>query len=264
MRRAQTLTFVFGLVVATAAAAVPLEYPEGALRGLPEMRDLQGRLLGRGNFAQWVDGDGIHVKVTYDQLNGDRIEEATTLSTEGGDLAQRVWSWQRASGGQVVERYAMDFDAGEGRTLLVRNGKREERRERVPAVKGQTFAGIGFNFALKNIHQRLVRGERVVLEGVAFTPRPRKAKVLVSSRGVETVRSGGRSLRADHLVIHPQVPQVAKLFINVPDSHLWFLRGRPPGFVRAEVQMQSLGVVRIDAVSGDGTPPSAARGKPER
>jgi hypothetical protein len=262
MRRTQTLVFVVGLSVAAAAAAIPLQYPEGTLRGLPEMRDQQGQLLGRGNFAQWVDGSGIHVKVTYDQLNGDRIEETTTLSTEGGDLAQRAWSWQRASGGQVVERYAMNFDTGEGRTLLVRSGRREERRERLSVVKGQTFAGIGFTFALKNVYPRLVRGERVVLEGIAFTPRPRKAKVLVSSTGVETVRSGGRSLRADHLVIHPQVPKVAKLFVNVPDSHLWFLRGRPPGFVRADVQMQSLGVVRIDSVPG--APPAAARSRPNR
>jgi len=263
MRRIQTLTVVVGLAVATAAAAVPLEYPEGALRGLPEMRDPQGRLLGRGNFAQWVDGGGIHVKVTYDQLNGDRIEETTALSTDAGDLAQRAWSWQRTSRGQVVERYALDFDSGDARTLLVRNGKKEERRERLPTVKGQTFAGIGFTFALRNVYPRLVRGERVVLEGVAFTPGPRKAKVLVSSAGVETVRSGGRSVRADHLVIHPQVPGVAKLFVSVPDSHLWFLRGRPPGFIRADIQMQSLGMVRIDS-GPNGPPPASARSKPEQ
>lgn len=262
MRRTQTLIFVVGLVFAAAAAALPLQYPEGDLRGLPEMRDMQGRLLGRGNFAQWVDGSGIHVKVTYDQLNGDRIEEMTTLSTQGGDLAQRAWSWQRASGGRVVERYVMDFDAGEGRTLLVRDGKREERRERLPVVKGQTFAGIGFTFALKNIYPRVANGERVTLEGIAFTPRPRKAKVLVSSVGTETVRSGGRSLRADHLVVHPQVPRVAKLFVNVSDSQLWFQRGQPPGFIRAEVQMQSLGMVRIDSTPS--APPAAARSKPER
>lgn len=259
MRR---MILMLGLAFASAAAAIPLRYTEGDLRGLPEMRDLRGQLLGRGNFAQRVDERGIHIKVTYDQLNGDRIEETTTLSTESGDLAQRAWSWQRASGGQVVERYVMDFDTGMGRTLLVRNGRREERREHLTVVKGQTFAGIGFTLALKNIYPRLAHGERVELEGIAFTPTPRKAKVLVSSAGVETVRSGGRSVRADHLVIHPQVPKVAKLFVNVPDSDLWFLRGQPPGFVRANVQMQSLGMVRINSVPSG--PPAAARSKPER
>ena len=100
------------------------------------------------------------------------------------------------------------------------------------------------------------------LEGIAFTPRARKATVTVHSAGVETVRMGGRSLRADHIVMHPQVPAVAKLFVNVPDYHLWFYRARPPGFIRAEGQMQSLGIVRIDSVTGAPPPSPAARSRP--
>jgi hypothetical protein len=262
MRRSQMLMFVGGLAVATAASAIPMQFAEGDLRGLPEMRDLQGRLLGRGDFVQTVDRSGIHVTVTYHQLNGDRIQETAMLSTVGGDLAQRQWGWQRTSGGQVVERYSMNFDTGEARTLLVRNGKPEERQEHLSMTKGQAFAGIGFTFALKNIAPRLVRGEPVTLEGVAFTPKPRHANVLVSSAGVETVRSGARMVRADHFVIHPKVPSVAKLFVNVPDSHLWFLRGPPPGFIRAELQAQSLGVVRVDSMPSG--PPAAARSRPGR
>jgi hypothetical protein len=264
MRRTQTLLFVAGLAVASAAAAIPLQYPEGDLWGFPAMKDTRGQLLGRGKFGQWVDGKGIHVKVTYDQVDGDKVEEATTLSTEGGDLAQRSWSWQRTSGGQVVERYAMDFDSGEGRALVVKDGKRVERRDSLKVIKGQTFAGIGFVFAVKNVYSRLRKGEKVELEGIAFTPRARMAKVLVSSAGVETLRSGGRSLRTDHVVVHPLVPEVAKLFVNVPDSHIWLFQARPPSLVRAEIQMQSLGVVRIDAVSSGGSPPASARSKPAR
>jgi len=260
MRRVLTMLVVMGLAVASPSAAVPLEYPEGDLWGFPALKDAQGKLIGRGRLGQWVDGRGVHVKVTYDQLNGDKIEETTLMSTTGGELSQRAWSWQRTSGGQVVERYVMDFDASEGRALVVREGKREERRSTVQVVKGRTFAGLGFIFAVRNLYPRLVRGERVELEGVAFTPRPRKATVLVSSAGVETLRMGGRSLRADHIVVHPQIPKMAKLFVNAPDSHLWFHRARPPGFIRAQMQMQSLGVVQIDSVSGNGAP--AARSRP--
>ena len=263
MRRVAMLLVVMGLAVAPAAAAVPLEYPEGDLWGFPALTDRQGKLLGRGRFGQRVDARGVHVTVTYDQLNGDKIEEKTLLSTTGGELAQREWSWQRTSGGQVVERYVMDFDAQEGRSLVVREGKQEQHRGKLEVVEGRTFAGIGFVFAVRNLYPRLVRGERLELEGIAFTPRPRKATVRISSAGVETVRSGGRSLRAEHIVVHPQLPKVAELFVYAPDSHLWFFRARPPEFIRAEMQMQSLGVVRIDSVGGDGAQAAqAAQARP--
>jgi len=260
MRR---MLVVIGLCMASAAGAVPLQYPEGDLWGFPALSDLQGKLLGRGRFGQWVDGRGIHVKVNYDQLNGDRIEETALMSTARSQLAQREWTWQRASGGQVVERYAMSFDTGEARAVVLKNGRREEHRAKLRVVDGETFCGIGFVFAVRNLEDRLARGEKVELEGIAFLPRPRQAKVLVSAVGVEQLRSGGRSMRADHIVVHPQVPRVARLFVNVPDSHLWFYRANPPAFLRAQMQVLSLGMVRIDAVSGVSAPPAQARpGRP--
>src|SRR5262245_34329540 len=190
MRRMRNWMVLLGCAIASVAVAIPLEFPEGDLWGFPSMTDLKGNLLGKGRFGQWVDDHGIHVKVTYDQLNGDRIEEATSLSIDGGDLAQRTWSWQRTSRGQVVERYTMDFDSSQGHALVVNEGKRKEQHARLAVEKGKTFAGIGFVFAVRNLYPRLTRGERVELKGIAFTPKPRQAKVMVSSAGVETLKSG--------------------------------------------------------------------------
>src|SRR5689334_6319343 len=151
MRRIRMWMLMAGCAVASVALAVPIQFQEGDLRGFPSMMDLKGNLLGKGHFAQWVDDGGLHVKATYNQLNGDVVEEATTLTTAGGDLAQRTWSWQRKSGGQVVERYSMDFDSNQARTLMVREGKVKEQRGRLQVEKGKTFAGIGFVYALRNL-----------------------------------------------------------------------------------------------------------------
>jgi hypothetical protein len=254
MRRMKIWMVAVGCAVASVAVALPITYDEGNIQGFPSMTDLHGNLLGKGRMSQRVDATGIHVRVVYDQLNGDWIEETAMLSTEGGDLAQRTWSWQRKSGGQVVERYSMNFDTRQGYALTTQDGKRKEQQARLEVTKGRTFAGIGFVYALRNVYPTLSKGQRVELQGIAFTPKPRQAKVLVSSAGVETVRSGGRSVRADDVVIHPKVPGVAKAFVDAPDSHLWFASGRPPQFIRSEIKMQSLGMVRIDAVSPSGAP----------
>ncbi|HEY8207822.1 MAG TPA: hypothetical protein VIG99_10105 [Myxococcaceae bacterium] len=264
MRRMKWWMVVMGCAVASVAVALPVTYDEGDIQGFPSMTDLNGKLLGKGRISQQVDASGIRVRIVYDQLNGDRIEETAMLSTAGGDLAQRTWNWQRKSGGQVVERYSMNFDTGQGYALTTEGGKRKEQRAKLDVAKGRTFAGIGFVYALRNVYPSVSKGQRVELEGIAFTPKPRHAKVLVRSAGVETVRSGGRSLRVDHVVIHPEVPKLAKAFVDAPDSHLWFSSGRPPQFIRSEIKMQSLGVVRIDAGSPGGAPPAVGRKPPSR
>jgi hypothetical protein len=47
----------------------------------------------------------------------------------------------------------------------------------------------------------------------------------VSSR----MRMGGRSVRGDEFVIHPEIPLIAKLFVNVPDTKIWLTNPAPGG-----------------------------------
>ena len=35
------------------------------------------------------------------------------------------------------------------------------------------------------------------------------------------MRMGGRSVRGDEFVIHPEIPLIAKLFVNVPETRIW-------------------------------------------
>jgi hypothetical protein len=38
---------------------------------------------------------------------------------------------------------------------------------------------------------------------------------------------GGRSVRGDEFVIHPEIPLIAKLFVNVPDTKIWLTNPAP-------------------------------------
>jgi hypothetical protein len=107
--------------------------------------------------------------------------------------------------------------------------------------------------ALQNLRARLLKGERVQLKTIGFSPKPRLVTVQISHAGVDRMEMGGRSVEGDHFVIHPDIPAILKLFVNVPDNHIWLTHPAPAGFLRVEgpVGEPDDPIARIDLLPGE-------------
>jgi NAD(P)-dependent dehydrogenase (short-subunit alcohol dehydrogenase family) len=46
------------------------------------------------------------------------------------------------------------------------------------------------------------------------------------------IEMSGRSLKGNRFTIHPEVPVIAKFFVNVPDTKIWLTNPAPAGFLR--------------------------------
>jgi hypothetical protein len=46
----------------------------------------------------------------------------------------------------------------------------------------------------------------------------------------------GRSVKGDRFLIHPEIPFIANLFVNVPDTKIWLTNPEPAGFCDGKVQ----------------------------
>jgi len=235
------------LVAAAAASASAIEgnQIESALRASPVLRDAAGQKIADGNFAQSVENDGLHVQITY--TGGDRRMEETAVLRQRPELSQSKWLWRELSGGREIRRFEVDF--GSGMATAVKTEKGEPRRwsEKLDIVPGQTFAGFGFTLAIKALRERLMKGETVNLKAVGFTPQPREVTVAISYAGRESVRMSDRSISAEHYVIHPKIPAIAKWFVKAPDANVW-LTPPPAVFVRFQGALvePSDPIVRID------------------
>jgi len=247
--RSRTFVIAVSLILGAAAVAqVPVRHFEGSLWGFPTLTDPSGRPVAEGRLVQWNDAEGLHTRGVFDFPDGRRLEEESVLAQREGDLRQLTWSWELQSGGEVLERYAVDFQSGQVEALKMTDGERKEWSKTMELTPGKTFAGVGFLYAVKNLRQRLMDGEQVELEAVGFLPRPQKARVSIRHDGDETLVMGGRSLPANHFVIHPEVPRIARLFVDAPDNHLWLYDASPPAFLRSEGPMMGLGTLRIDVL----------------
>ncbi|HEV3141668.1 MAG TPA: hypothetical protein VGY57_14185, partial [Vicinamibacterales bacterium] len=192
---------------------------EGSARGYPEMRDLDGRKLADGDFAQWTARDGLHVRITYAFGRGRTIVEEAAFR-ETPQLTQRSWSWRETRGGTIYRRFAVDFDRRQATAETHADGD-HQYSETIDTGGDRAFAGFGFSLAIVSLRPQLLRGERIVLKAVGFTPKPKVVGVEIAHAGVDEMRMAGRSVRGDHFVIHPQIPWIAKPFVKAPDTQIW-------------------------------------------
>jgi hypothetical protein len=247
-----------------ALRAIELEQFAGSAHAYPVMFDLAGKKLANAEFTQQIADGLLHVRITYDQVDGGRIEERASFR-QRPELVQKQWSWQQHKEEALQRRYMVDFDSGKAVVQKREKGGVKDWSEQVKITPGRTFAGFGFTFAAQNLRDRLVKGEVIELQAIGFTPKPRVVTVTLDYHGTDRVPMSDRVLRGEHFVVRPNIPAIAKLFIKVPDTHIW-LTPPPPGFLRWQGPLvePSDPLVRVDLVSsGESRPAKPSDEKPK-
>jgi hypothetical protein len=243
-----SLASVLVIGAVASAAAIQGNQVEGDLRASPVLRDSAGQKIADGNFSQSVESDGLHVQITY--TGNDRRIEETAVLRQRPELSQTRWQWRELSRGQEIRRFEVDFGSGMATAVKTENGEPRRWSEKLDITPGQTFAGFGFTLAIKALRERLVKGETVNLKAVGFTPQPRGVTVAISYAGRDSLRMADRAVGAEHYVIHPKIPAIAKWFVKAPDANVW-LTPPPAVFVRFQGALvePSDPIVRIDGES---------------
>ena len=236
--------------------AIELEQFAGSAHAYPVMFDLAGKKLGNAEFTQQVADGFLHVRITYDLVEGGRIEETASFR-QRPELVQKQWSWQEHKEEALERKYTIDFDSGKAVAQKREKGGVKNWSEQVKIEPGRTFAGFGFTFAAQNLRDRLVKGEAIELQAVGFTPKPRVVTVTLAYTGTDRVPMSDRVLRGEHFVARPNISAIVKLFIKVPDTHIW-LTPPPPGFLRWQGPLvePSDPLVRVDLVSSGESRPA--------
>jgi hypothetical protein len=194
------------------------------------------------------EGDRLRVRILSAFEDGRCIEERASFR-QRPQLIQDDWSWREDRMGTLQREFRVDFGAGVATAAAMQAGNMRMWSERVRVQTGRAFAGFGFALAIKGLRQRLMQGERVELQAVGFAPRPRAVSVDVSFAGLDELQTPGRTIAGDRFIVHPKIPWIAGLFIDVPDSRIWLTRASPFDFLRWEgfLAQPDDPLVRVDA-----------------
>src|SRR5262245_30289438 len=245
--RAATALVVEAVV---SASAIQGNQVETALRAYPVLRDASGQKIADGDFTQSVENDGLRVQIVFN--GGGRKIEETAVFRQRPELSQTQWRWSESLRGQEIRTFGVDFNSGVATAVKMEKGEPRRWSETLDITPGQTFAGFGFSLAIKALRERLIKGETVNLKAVGFTPQPRTVTVAISYAGPDSIRMVDRSVTAEHYIIHPKIPSLAKWFVKAPDANIW-LTPPPAVFVRFQGALvePSDPIVRVDGAPGE-------------
>jgi hypothetical protein len=83
---------------------------------------------------------------------------------------------------------------------------------------------------------------------------------------VDELRMADRTLKGDRFVIHPHLPWIADLFVDLPDGRLWLTSQTPAGFLRSEGPLAEASdpLVRVDLLPGGSSGPARPVNSPTR
>jgi hypothetical protein len=232
----KTLLLAAALFFSTSAMAVELKWHEGDLLGYPALFDKDGTRIGDGEFQQRAYGNKLEVHSVYRFKDGRRANETAEFEVRP-QLAQKKWSFEEHRGDILLRRYSIDFTTGIALAEKHDGAKVTKKQSHFKIKDGETFAGLGFVFAAKNLEPRLREGEKINLTAIAFSPTPRSVTVSLHKDGEETLSSGTASITGERIVIHPELPAIARVFVHPPDAVMWFAKRSPPQFLRSEATL---------------------------
>src|SRR6266700_541716 len=263
-RKLVTLFSILALgVIAAPVYALKVTEPAAAAHGYPGLCDINGKKLADGEFRQWVESNRLHIIITYKFSAGEVYEEHSQFRQQP-ELIQEKWSWKESKHGKSQREFAVDFLSGIASAHIRQDHK--DVSKRINIEPGRTIAGFGFSLALSNLRERLLSGEQVQLKAVGFSPFPTLAPqvvtVTISHGGVQRMRMSGRSLKGDRFIIHPEIPFIAKFFVDVPDTKIWLTNPPPAGFLRWEgpIVLPEDPMIRVDLISSEKSRPAESTG----
>src|SRR6266480_856370 len=179
------LIFAAGCI-ATPAFAIEITEPAGAAHGYPGLCDINGKKLADGEFRQWTEDHRLYVVITYKFPDGRLFEEKARFRQQT-ELMQEQWSWKELEHGRPQREFTADFVSGMASAHIRKDNKDVS--------------------------------EQIEVKAVGFSPiptlKPQVVTVKVSHGGLDRMRMSGRLRTGDRFIIHPEVPAIAKLFINV-------------------------------------------------
>lgn len=235
---------------------------QGAAHAFPSLRDLNGKKLADGEFMQWLEGGKLHVRTTF-HFNSEHEIEEDGVFEQKPELVQNSWSWREMRDGRILRKFMVDFVAGKASAEKLENNKLTRWSKQVTINPRKTFAGLGFPLAIGQYRERLIRGERIQLTAIGFTPKPTAVAVEIYYRDLQAMTMSSLVLRGDCFVIHPKIPEIARLFVTVPDTQIWLVNPPPAGFLRWQGPLAEPNdpIVRVDLLPGTESGPAEPVGQ---
>ena len=216
------------------ASPVVVRHKEGMVHGFLVLSTLDGVRIAEGDLTQISNGNQIASRVTYHFKDGSLQDETTVFSQRG---TFRLITYHLLQKGPAFKQPAeISIAASTGQvTVQYRDGDKEKTITDHLKLPPDLANGL-VPTLLKNLGEDSPPLEVSML---VATPKPRLVKLAIKGEGKEPFSLAGFGREALNYSIKIEIGGIAGLVPpwvgkQPPDSHVWFLGGEAPAFVKSE------------------------------
>lgn len=239
---------------------VPVRHLEGRTHGFLTLRDLDDRVLAVGDLTQLADGGRVTSTLRLHFNDGSLHDETAEFSQrryfrllayhlvqKGPAFPRQLEMTVNVASGQVVIRYA---DAGEETKEISEHWKLPP--DLANGLVTTLLADLG---ELEPGTPAPSTPAKTTLSLLAATPKPRLVKLEITPAGEAPFALAGSPLSATRYQVHVEIGGLAGAVAPLvgkqpPDTHIWMIGGKVPGFLKSEGPLFQGGPVwRIELAS---------------
>jgi hypothetical protein len=219
---------------------VAVRFTEGITHAFPVLRSAAGEKIAQGELVQIPRGDRVENRLTFKFRDGSLYDERVVYSQRDVFTLLSYSLVQR--GPSFPETLDATIDRETGR-YIVRHKADDDSEEEVLRGKIEVPADT-YNGLLGTLMKNLPSGASVTVQVVAFTPRPRFVKMLLTPAAEDTVFMGDAAVPATKFLVRPQLGLFASLLVaDLPDIKAWILGGDAPAFLKFEGPLYFMGPI---------------------
>jgi hypothetical protein len=228
-----------------AADPITVKYTEGLTRRIPVRRSLTGEKLAQGELAQIPrGGDVVESRLIFRFKDGSLYDERVVFAQR--DVFTLLSYRLVQNGPSFPETLEASVDRASGRYEVRYRGDEDSPEE---TLRGEFELPLdAYNGLLSMLMKNLPVGGSTVVQIVAFTPKPRLVKMLLTPAAEDPMTMNDAAVIATRFLIRPQLGLFASLLVaDIPDGKCWIAGGDAPAFLRFEGPLYFMGPIwRID------------------
>lgn len=233
------------------ADQVPVRHIEGRIHGFLVIRDLDGKLLASGHLAQNAHGNRVTSELSFRFKDGSIRQETTVFSQRRTFQLLTYRLVQKGPAFKHAIDMSVNASTGEVTIQYTEDGGKEKRitdRLKLP----DDLANGMVTTLLCDIDPK---EPKTFLSMLIATPKPRLVKLEISPLGEESFTVGSSTQKATHYKVKVDIGGISGIIAPMvgkqpPDTHIWMVYGKAPGFLRSEGPLFQDGPVwRIELAS---------------
>ena len=214
--------------------SVPVRHMEGRIHGFLVLRDMEDKLLASGSLIQTATADRVTTELSFHFKDGSVHQETAVFSQR---RTFRLLTYRLLQKGPAFKR-AMDLSlnvsTGQVTIRSEADGKEKNITDRVKMP-----ADLANGLVPTLLGDVDPKAPKTTVSMLVATPEPRLVKLQISPAGDESFSVGGAPAKAMRYVVKVDLGGITGVIAPIigkqpPDTHVWMVGGKAPGFLRSE------------------------------